>query len=63
MLGDGGDRRPRGRYASKEDLLRRLCGDGLKVYIAAEAALADEGDPWEAFAELCAGWWMPTPTP
>jgi AcrR family transcriptional regulator len=41
------------RYASKEDLLRRLCGDGLKVYLAAaEAALAAEGDPWEAFAEF-----------
>jgi AcrR family transcriptional regulator len=39
------------RYASKEELLRRLCADGLKRYIAAaEAALADEGDPWEAFA-------------
>jgi AcrR family transcriptional regulator len=41
------------RYASKEELLRRLCGDGLKVYIAAaEAALADDGDPWEAFARF-----------
>jgi AcrR family transcriptional regulator len=39
------------RYASKEELLRRLCGDGLRTYIAAaEEALADEGDPWEAFA-------------
>ncbi|MEV7010343.1 TetR/AcrR family transcriptional regulator [Streptosporangium sp. NPDC051022] len=39
------------RYAGKEDLLRKLCADGLKVYIAAaEAALADEGDPWTAFA-------------
>jgi AcrR family transcriptional regulator len=41
------------RYASKEELLRRLCGDGLKVYIAAAAeALADDGDPWEAFARF-----------
>ena len=41
------------RYASKEELLRRLCGDGLKVYIAAaEEALADDGDPWEAFARF-----------
>jgi AcrR family transcriptional regulator len=41
------------RYASKEELLRRLCGDGLKAYIAAaEAALADNGDPWEAFARF-----------
>jgi AcrR family transcriptional regulator len=39
------------RYASKEELLRRLCADGLQRYIAeAEAALADGGDPWTAFA-------------
>jgi AcrR family transcriptional regulator len=39
------------RYGSKVDLLRRLSADGLRVYIAAvEDALADEGDPWEAFA-------------
>src|SRR3712207_9333423 len=41
------------RYASKEELLRRLCADGLRLYIAeAEAALADEGDPWSAFREF-----------
>jgi AcrR family transcriptional regulator len=41
------------RYGSKEDLLRRLAADGLLVYIAAvEDALADEGDPWEAFASF-----------
>ena len=39
------------RYASKEELLRRLCSEGLRRYIAeAEAALAEEGDPWAAFA-------------
>jgi AcrR family transcriptional regulator len=39
------------RYPSKEDMLRRLSGDGLRRYIAeAEAALADERDPWTAFA-------------
>ena len=39
------------RYESKEDLLRTLCADGLQRFIAAaEAALADRGDPWEAFA-------------
>ena len=38
------------RYPSKEDLLRRLSGDGLRRYLAeAEAALADDGDPWAAF--------------
>jgi len=38
------------RYPSKEELLRRLCGDGLKEYIAAaEAALADDGDTFKVF--------------
>jgi AcrR family transcriptional regulator len=38
------------RYGSKEELLRRLCAEGQRQYIAeAEAALADEGDPWVAF--------------
>jgi AcrR family transcriptional regulator len=39
------------RYASKEDLLRRLCADGLARYIEAiEGALTENDDPWEAFA-------------
>ncbi len=39
------------RYGSKEDLLRRLCADGLDRYTAvAETALAHAGDPWDAFA-------------
>jgi AcrR family transcriptional regulator len=39
------------RYPSKEDLLARLSGDGLRRYTAeAEAALADDGDAWAAFA-------------
>jgi AcrR family transcriptional regulator len=39
------------RYPSKEDMLRRLCTIGLETYIGiAEDCLADEGDPWEAFA-------------
>jgi AcrR family transcriptional regulator len=38
------------RYGSKEELLRRLCAEGQRQYIAeAEAALAEEGDPWAAF--------------
>lgn len=38
------------RYAGKEDLLRTLCHEGLKQYIAeAEAAVAVD-DAWEAFA-------------
>jgi AcrR family transcriptional regulator len=39
------------RYPSKEDLLRTISGEGLARFIAAaEAALLDDGDPWEAFA-------------
>jgi len=39
------------RYPSKEDLLRRLCADGLQRYIdAVQAAVDDDGDAWEAFA-------------
>src|ERR671914_267266 len=42
------------RYASKEELLRRLAAEGLQQYIAAvEDALAqDDGDPWSAFSEI-----------
>lgn len=39
------------RYPSKEALLRELCADGLRRYTtAAEAAAADEANPWQAFA-------------
>jgi AcrR family transcriptional regulator len=38
------------RYGSKEELLARLAGEGMRRYLAeAEAALADEGDAWDAF--------------
>jgi AcrR family transcriptional regulator len=41
------------RYENKEELLRRLCADGLARYAAAaEAALADPRPPGEAFAEF-----------
>ena len=41
------------RYGSKENLLRRLSADGLRIYIAAvEEALANEGDPWDAFTDF-----------
>lgn len=44
------------RYASKEELLRRLCADGLAAYLSlVEAALADEGDPWAAFVAFVTG--------
>jgi AcrR family transcriptional regulator len=39
------------RFPSKEALLQHLAADGLATYIAeVEAALADDGDPWQAFA-------------
>jgi AcrR family transcriptional regulator len=39
------------RYRSKEELLQQLSLDGLRRYIVeVESALADDGDPWEAFA-------------
>lgn len=39
------------RYGSKEDLLHRLCSDGLNLYIeAARTALAADSDPWAALA-------------
>ena len=38
------------RYPSKEDLLRTLCADGLRLYLeAVEAAVDAQGDPWAAF--------------
>lgn len=41
------------RFASKEDLLRELCGEGLRIYVAeAEMALADASDPWISFARF-----------
>ena len=41
------------RYPSKEELLRKLCADGLERYTAAaEVALADPGDPRSVFAEF-----------
>jgi AcrR family transcriptional regulator len=44
------------RYPSKEALLQKLCGDGLKLYIAVtEKAMASQDDPWEAFASYMRG--------
>ncbi|MEU6250912.1 TetR/AcrR family transcriptional regulator [Glycomyces sp. NPDC047010] len=38
------------RYPSKEDLLRKLAGDGLARYIElAREAVASDAEPWEAF--------------
>jgi AcrR family transcriptional regulator len=43
------------RYVSKEELLRQIARDGLQQYLdEAEAAVADEGDAWAAFAAFMA---------
>jgi AcrR family transcriptional regulator len=44
------------RYRSKEALLRKLCGDGLQLYIdIARAAVDDDrADPWDGFATFMA---------
>ncbi|MFI5837017.1 TetR/AcrR family transcriptional regulator [Micromonospora sp. NPDC051300] len=38
------------RYAGKEDLLRTLCDDGLRRFVAAAEEAAAEPDDWAAFA-------------
>ena len=41
------------RYSSKEELLRKLCTDGLELFVAeTEAALADTRDHWSAFTRF-----------
>jgi len=42
------------RYASKEELLRKLCSDGLQEYvdIARKAVEDEDSDPWAAFARF-----------
>ncbi|MFG3706677.1 TetR/AcrR family transcriptional regulator [Micromonospora sp. NPDC047670] len=42
------------RYAGKEDLLRRLCHDGLRRYVAEAEAALTEPDAWSAFADFLA---------
>jgi AcrR family transcriptional regulator len=43
------------RYRSKEDLLRKLCGDGLQLYIEiAQVTVAGEDDPWDRFSAFMA---------
>jgi AcrR family transcriptional regulator len=39
------------RYPSKEDLLRKVCADGLDLYTSIVQAAVDDvdGDPWEVF--------------
>ncbi|WP_205323780.1 TetR/AcrR family transcriptional regulator [Glycomyces sp. YM15] len=41
------------RYPSKEDLLRKLCGDGLAKHVElVQEAVDSEGDMWEAFCRF-----------
>ena len=41
------------RYGSKEELLRKLCSDGLQIFVdETEVALADERDHWSAFTRF-----------
>ncbi len=41
------------RWHGKEDLLRQLCRDGLRLYVEeAESALEADDDAWEAFAKF-----------
>ncbi|MEV2278322.1 helix-turn-helix domain-containing protein [Nocardiopsis sp. NPDC049922] len=37
------------RYGSKEELLRRLCHDGLRTFAAEAERAAADPDPWRAF--------------
>ncbi|MGE5131604.1 MAG: TetR/AcrR family transcriptional regulator [Gemmatimonadota bacterium] len=40
------------RYPGKEDLLRRLCHDGLLEFIALAEAAGGERDPWQALCRF-----------
>lgn len=40
------------RYGSKEELLRKLCHDGLQTFVEeTETALSDERDDWDAWSD------------
>jgi len=43
------------RYASKEDLLRTLCHDGLRTFIAEAEHAAEDPDGWTAFETFLRG--------
>lgn len=43
------------RYAGRDELLQRVCGDGLRRFVElAERALADDRDAWSAFEAFLA---------
>src|SRR3712207_5764095 len=43
------------RYGSKDDLLRTLCDDGLRVFVAEAERAGAEPDPWKAFETFLRG--------
>jgi AcrR family transcriptional regulator len=44
------------RYESKDALLQKLCGDGLRHFVAlADSAVAETGDAWGSFARFVTG--------
>lgn len=43
------------RYASKDELLRTLCGEGLERFAGIARSAAEVDDPWEAFATFVSG--------
>lgn len=43
------------RYQSKEDLLRQLCHDGLRQFIAIAERASAKADDWEAFTAFLSG--------
>src|SRR5690349_11759008 len=43
------------RYASKEDMLRTLCHDGLRTFIAEAERAAGLPDDWAAFVSFLGG--------
>ena len=44
------------RYAGKDELLQRVCGDGLRGFVKlADEALAGTGDAWAAFERFLQG--------
>ncbi|HTC69267.1 MAG TPA: TetR/AcrR family transcriptional regulator, partial [Acidothermaceae bacterium] len=43
------------RYASKDDLLRSVCEEGLHRFIAIAEAALEHDDPWESLVEFITG--------
>ncbi|MFD0523557.1 TetR/AcrR family transcriptional regulator [Paractinoplanes durhamensis] len=50
------------RYAGKDDLLRTLCQDGLRHFIAEAERAGAIDDGWDAFEAFLRGWSTPTCT-